>query len=239
MRFVDRSFVEHALRDDRTTAWLDASSKPGDEALVCQKWLRDTPPKRAIWQTLYGDILEDQRRLAVLDVGGGQTALTPVLARRHNYKLVDILAHDDLSGVGEMERRAGTSFVIAEDWFSAPKADYDLVVANDLFPNVDQRLDIFLDMFLPRTRRLRLSLTFYEEPRWYATKRIGADEVLYLLAWNGFQVRRSLAARIDAVVNPDLSMFDRLPESVYPNGRQICLVEFQGGRSGETQARDP
>ena len=59
-------------------------------------------------------------------------------------------------------------------------------------------------------------------------RRVDADEIMSILAWDGFQVKGVLQKHISSIVNLDLSVFDQENKSVYPNGRQTCIVEFQG-----------
>lgn len=219
------------LAADTISARLDALSRQGDEALTCQRWLRETPAKRLIYAKLYGDLLEDGPRLKVLDVGGGLMALTRQLAMRHDYTLVDVLAHDTTETAERMQMEVGRQFISQCDWYKFEAADrYDIVVANDLFPNVDQRLELFLQRFLSRAARLRLALTFFNKPRFYLTRRMDADEVFCMLAWNGRATRGVLEQFLDRGDTPKLSIFDQENPSLYPNERQVCLLEMRGSR---------
>ena len=58
-------------------------------------WLKASAAKRMIYHHLYGDLLRgDTDRKAVLDIGGGFSALTGILAKQHDYTLVEIAAHE-------------------------------------------------------------------------------------------------------------------------------------------------
>ena len=116
------------------------------------------------------------------------------------------------------------------DWFDfcPDQRRYDVVIANDLFPNVDQRLSLFIEKFLPVTKSLRLSLTFYDTPRFYQTKRIDGDEILTMLAWDRIQTRQLLDQYKAVIVKPDFSLFEKPNVSVYPNGRQVLILEMRG-----------
>jgi len=228
MFLVNQPRIQQYLEDDRTSARLSMYSSAGDEQLVCQRWLRQSAPKRFIHDMLYGDLFEGGRSFKVLDVGGGLTGLSSHLATRHDYELIDLLAHDPKDAAETMMRAAGRRFVTAADWASVPPAGHDLVVANDLFPNVDQRLELFLEAYLPRAKSIRLSLTYYDSPRFYMTRRIDGEEVLCMLAWNGAHLQRVLSKYQTHIVSPDLGCFAAPPESVYENGRQVCLLELHG-----------
>jgi hypothetical protein len=115
------------------------------------------------------------------------------------------------------------------DWWRCDFIDrYDLVIANDLFPNADQRLQLFIERALPIARVLRLSLTYYNRPRFYLTKRMDADEILCLLAWDGKQTANALVPFRDRIVLPDFAQFDEIDDSVFDNGRQVAVVTLRG-----------
>ena len=67
------------------------------------------------------------------------------------------------------------------DWFNFDPKDirYDTVVSNDLFPNVDQRLDEFIEKYIAHAREIRLSLTYYNVRKTYQVKRVDGDEVVF------------------------------------------------------------
>lgn len=225
---VTQAALDRYMKDDVTNWHLDRLSKPDDEELVCQRWLRQTPAKRMIFEALYGDLLEAEQRLRVLDVGGGLTAFTRGFVERHDYLLADLLAHDINDAARAMASELGDASIHAADWATLPDQEWDLVIANDLFPNVDQRLEVFLERILPHASRVRLSLTYYTEPRSYMTRRVDADEVLCVLAWDHRHLREVMARFEVRIADCDLSALDRLNPSVYPNDRQVCLVELEG-----------
>lgn len=229
MQLVTKQAVESYLKNDITAFRLDAGTSPAEENLVCQKWLRENPAKRYIYEELYGELFASPRRLRILDVGGGLTSLTRSMASQHDYILDDLLAHDSIDVVADMTRTAGLDFIIAKDWLALPPSQYDLVIANDIFPNVDQRLELFLERFLPQATRIKIALTWYNSPRFYMTKRIDADEIFCMLAWDSNQLRRVLEKFTSRIVNPDIDLLGSSEESVYANGRHVCLVEFLGG----------
>jgi hypothetical protein len=229
MQLVTAEKLDAYLADDEIDHLLSVLSEAGDEALTCQRWLRDTPAKRMICRELYGDLLAGPYRRRVLDVGGGATALTRRLAEAHDYVLVDVLAHGGLEIAQSLERGLGRNIIAAEDWFDyRPGVPFDVVIANDLFPNVDQRLELFLDRFLPVASTIRLSLTYYNEPRFYRTIRQDSEEQLCMLAWNGAMTRRVIERFRDRIVDADLALFEASSGSVFANGRQVCLVELKG-----------
>jgi hypothetical protein len=229
VQLITKQLLDDYLQVDSISLSMDRLSQNTDEGLTCQRWLRDSPPKRLLFKLLYGDLLKrNVLRQRVLDIGGGVTCFTRELAKRHEYDLVDLLAHDDPAICVKMKSETGRNFVHPIDWLSFEGDGYDLVVANDIFPNVDQRLNMFLERFLPRCRSLRLSLTWYEKPRAYKVRRVDGEEIFFMLAWDLWQLMNVLQRHEDRIVGFDRECFRVDQESLYPNGRQVGVVELRG-----------
>jgi 2-polyprenyl-3-methyl-5-hydroxy-6-metoxy-1,4-benzoquinol methylase len=231
MHRIGRRELDAYLLDDRFGEWLDRSELPAERELTCQQWLRATPPKRYAADLLYGDLLTS-KGLTLLDIGGGLTSVSRVLAMRHRMTLVDLMAHDGDECVRHFQHECPQLDILTMDWFTASLAGpYDVVVAADLFPNVDQRLELFLERILPLTRELRLSLTVYNQPRFYLTRRVGADEVLNFLAWNGRATKAALKPYEQLIESPDFATLDNEDDVVFANGRQVIMLRMRGTAS--------
>lgn len=214
----------HAYQgSDRLMRELETTARDRDPVFTSHRWLLESLPKRMIFQVIYGDLLEGASGTSILDIGGGYTSLTRKLLEHHDYTLLDIMAHCPHEELRRVERETGKTFWTAADWFSyVPTRTYDYVIANDLFPNVDQRLELFLAKFLPLGRELRMSLTFYNTPRWYAVKRLDGDEVFHMLAWNGSRTLDALRQSLGWEI-ADRS-FETERRSIFPNGRQVAYL---------------
>ena len=216
------------LSDDWIAGLADASATDADCDLTCHRWLADSPAKRLVYSELYGDLLhgEGQR---VLDIGGGLTSLTRILAERHDYVLNELMAHETVESVRRF-RDSSPSFELREgDWYDLDLGDrYDIVVANDIFPNVDQRLDLFLPKVLPICREVRLLVTYYNHPRFYFAKRIDGEEVFCMRAWNGEMTGIALRPFVDRMPAHELDDLHVVEDSIFPNQRQVCIVKLAG-----------
>jgi hypothetical protein len=228
MFFIDQRFLDAYLQEDKVQEWLNRFSVGADEEIVYQKWLRQSIPKRAIFEHLYGDLLQCEDSQRVLDVGGGVTSLSVTLAERHRYSLVDILAHEYERRIEDLSALFTSFTFFKGDWATFSPGEYDYVIANDLFPNVDQRLELFLEKMLPCTRELRLSLTISELPRFYTTRRVDADEILTMLTWNSRFLRVVLEPYSSRIVGYDPKIWSQKRNSVFPNGREVCLISLRG-----------
>lgn len=227
MRRVEKSWVDGYLKNDTVLEFMNRVSQPDDETLVCHRWLRETPPKRAIFQEIYGDLLSTGGK-KVLDVGGGITALARPLSEKNEYTLLDLLAHDSAAQVDTFIQTAPRLHLQRMDWYAfQPGTHYDVVIANDLFPNADQRLELFIERYLPAAGEIRLLLTYYNIPRFYLTRRVDAEEVLCMLAWNGDMLGHVLAKFATHIRNFSLPMLKENPPSLYANGRQVCMVTLK------------
>lgn len=226
MKYVDRDFVDAYLQND----WV-AEILTGEDAnnVVCDKWLIQSEAKRAIFDNLYSDLVKGQTNLTVLDVGGGVSSFSRRLIDSHNYVLADLLAHGGWDYLAQYYSETQMSARLHQtDWYAlSDERKYDIVIANDIFPNVDQRLKLFLNKFLPISSEIRLSLTYYNNGRFYITKRTEADEVMCMSAWDGEILKNVLRGYCDRIRFADFSVFDRV-DTVYPNGRLVCLITLNG-----------
>ena len=232
MKLITQQELDAYLENDWVLDLLEEAGKAEDKPLATQQWLEQTPAKRLLFSALYGDLLDSAPHRRVLDIGGGISTVTRALAHANDYRIVDILAHGGAAIAAALEAELGRKVLTKGDWLRYAEASsdhYDVVVANDIFPNCDQRLELFLEAFLPRTRELRVSLTFYDRPRYYLCRRLDAEEILCMLAWDGQQIENVLSRQRHAIFNPDFTIFKGDRASVYPNGRHVCLVTFKGG----------
>jgi len=203
----------------------------GEENIKTNKWLIEMDNKRLIYADVYGDILrgETDSELKVLDVGGGINSLTKVLASNSSYYLLDFLAH---GGDEYLKTSCGeyNIFWIKSDWYEALTDKYDVIIANDIFPDVDMRLDLFLQKALPRCKECRLILTYYNSPKFYMTKRVDDSEIMTFLSWDGeilgMKMEKYLA-RMDATMQ-DLEEMKYNYDSIFRNGRQVCYIKLKG-----------
>lgn len=212
MIFTDKELKEYVVKGDTINSLLDNTGK----SFMSHRWLVDSLPKRAIYDNLYGDLLQKKRSRKILDVGGGFCSLSKILITHHDYQLLDIMAHDDVSTLG--------NFLIRKDWYKFTPAKYDIVISNDMFPNVDQRLELFLNKYLPITKEIRMSLTYHNTPKFYTTKRVDTDEIFCQLAYNGHQIKHILERFFTADFKDVLLNFP----SLFLNGRQIKILKSGG-----------
>jgi hypothetical protein len=157
---------------------------------VANDWLERQEWKRVLAYQLFADLLaNDAQRRRILEVGGGLSALTMGLAQRHDYALVELATHETAENYRKLEALLGRSFITLGDWSDVRlEGNYDIIIANDLFPNVDQRLYAFIDWAWPRCRELRLTLTYYENTVW-KVKRIQSGEQLTICPWGVREMR--------------------------------------------------
>jgi hypothetical protein len=183
-----------------------------------------------IFKQMYKEFLSsDKSAIKMLDVGGGYTSLTSLFLKNCDYYLLDIMAHDDHSEFENQVAKTGKDYWINSDWYSyRPVSDYDLVIANDIFPNVDQRLELFIEKYLPYCKEIRISLTFYNTPRFYSVKRTDAEEIFFMLAWTGQQTLSVIEKYKNRINNFNPDLFLTSQDSLFPNKRQIIMLSIKG-----------
>ena len=114
-----------------------------------------------------------------------------------------------------------------------PDENYDIIIANDIFPDVDQRLELFIEKMLPNCGELRLVLTYYNTPKFYLTKRTDDTELMTFLSWDGEIMGLKLKKYLDRIENTSSAELDDMKSnfsSIYRNGRQVSYIRLLGGR---------
>ena len=202
--FTEADLDTYRAEGDPVLSLLGDERARGAES---ERWLAESEAKRMIAWRVYGPLLCPKTpRFRVLDIGSGLSSLSFALAARHDYMVCDLVA----VGLDQLQPPW-----VWGDWAKIPSAGYDLVIAVDLFPNVDQRLSEFLRKFSGYS--LRVVLTTYED-RWYLTRRVDANELLTVKMWDWKTTARAIGVehRSGHCSGPPT-------KSLFPNGRQVCL----------------
>lgn len=211
--------LETYLKNDEIASLL--KKYPECDVFACQKWLLEMPAKRLIYADVYGELLKSTGK-KILDIGGGYCALSNILAENHDYTLVDIMAHDR-EIFQDMVKNSKINWVDS-DWADfSPKTKYDYIIANDLFPNVDQRLESFIKKFKDFADKIIVTLTTHEKERVYKVKRIDADEYLTMRAWNS----EITALVLRETLGQDIKLERPEGEAIFKNGRSVYKLEVQ------------
>ena len=188
MYFVDSGMVAEYMENDSIVVndylLYEVLKKPEFGCVSSsQTGLLESEAKRFITSELYSEVLPPELygpaptnilRRDVLDVGGGINSVSLAVQKSYDYILLDSLYED-------IDPHITGTFWCSEDWAKFKIPRYDIVIANDLFPNVDQRLEKFLDTYLPKCYRIFMSLTVYDNKS-YQAKRLDGTEVLTVKA---------------------------------------------------------
>lgn len=167
-------------RVDRANAAV--SWPPQSSTLVASRWLRESSGKRRAFELCYEDILKPGFCRIVADVGGGLSHVTETLLKMGNYILVDPLHHVSAAEAGALNCYVESFSLHKIDWFDFGFEESELVIANDIFPNVDFRLGAFLDrVLLSDARELRLVLTVFYEQKFMEVQRVDSGELLIVI----------------------------------------------------------
>ena len=146
--------------------------------------------KQIVAMNMYGDLLFKEKNLKILEIGGGVSFLTEELRTRHDYKVIDI-CYNKYKGINHpffgynLKIEKPLSIIDrSNDWYYNNNFDqYDIIIANDLFPNVDQRLYQFISKYKLHTKEIRLSLTYNAmDSFWHVKTNYG--EELTIRPWN-------------------------------------------------------
>ena len=229
MKIYTKADLQTYLQDDWIMDMLVENLKESEREIRTNQWLMEMDNKRLIYSDVYGDLLKTKSELKVLDVGGGYNSFTKVLAAHTQYTLLDFMAHGGGS-FDEIAVRDGMRW-INKDWYKVPDiGSFDIIIANDIFPDVDQRMELFIERMLPHCSELRLVITYYNSPWFYTTKRVDDAEVMTFLSWDGeitgMKLKKYLT-RLDAT-EADIEMMRHTNKSIYRNGRQVAYTVVRG-----------
>jgi hypothetical protein len=188
------------------------------------EWLFESAAKRVIYYKMYYDLMQKEK-LNILDVGSGMNSLMKKVAAKNNYILIEIMNHEKVSVVKDFVKQ-NEIYWINKPWHDvALRKKFDVVIANDLFPNVDQRLNLFVKAFLPLCHEMRLSITTYPEEKFYKVKRENANEILFVQPWT----KKDFVEWLNSLFKLKLKIEKIYPKNIYSytNKRNVVLINIR------------
>jgi hypothetical protein len=205
---------------DTTTQKLKNSTR----SFLSDKWMLENTNKISIYFELYKDLMGLPKN--IFDIAGGISEMTPMLSQRNNYFLVDPLTyveHNDDFTKFLLDNRIN---LITEDWLDYLGdniTENDYIVSNDFFPNVDQRLQIFLAIAKQKQFNFRITLTWFSFNKFYKVKRIDCEESMIVSQYSDEILKTVLKdyvpiSEIEEVINSAKDTF-------FENKRKICILE--------------
>lgn len=234
LQFVNHNTLGAYLNDDWIYRDMQKMVKESNRFFTSDEWLLNSLPKRCLFDLVYKDLLDTNKRLRVLDVGGGLSSFACSKFYAHDYAVLDLFHHESDDSLRSLQKSFTSVKFIHADWQEFDCKDkYDLIIANDIFPNVDQRLDEFIEKFSPHTKEIIFSLTYYNQRRAYKVKRVDADEIFFIRPWNGEQVRSALEPWHETFEESITKELLYGKESVFENGRQVCTFLMKGTLADE------
>jgi len=198
--------------------------KSSEYNFLIDKWMLENPYKLALFLRVYEDLFAGKNK--IYDIGGSLSCLSPLLSQNNEYFLIDPLIHEQgnqkvkdfitLSRINHLKR----------DWFESYQSLFtqdDIVIANDFFPNIDQRLPLFLQIASKVGFRFRLTLTWFSTPKFYHVKRTDADEHLILSQYDDQQLYHVLQSYLS--VSKIQEVLKRSDARYFTNKRKVCILE--------------
>lgn len=219
------------IRNDRPKVMaVDSSflrSPPTDSEFICSQWLQNSPGKFEAFQRCYRGLVGDGIPVGrVVDIGGGLNHITEHLLESREYVLVDPIHHLS-TGEKKLLTRLGGDWLLKQDWADSNFNNCDMIVANDLFPNVDFRIGKFLrTVHNSNAFGLRMVLTLHHDERALHVKRDETGESLTVIPLPVREVVRELEL---FAPNVDFRQLLARPnhQSGWRNGRYMYFLQFQ------------
>lgn len=183
-----RNTTKSIDQDNPGISWPPESSR-----LTASDWLRESPGKRKAFKLCYGDMVKPGLTAYVADIGGGFSHITETLLQSGKYTLVDPLYHVSSAEADSLNEYVEQNLLKRIDWYDFDFMGYELVIANDIFPNVDFRLAAFLEnVRASSVRELRLVLTVFYIDKFLVVQRVGSAEVLTVIPLSVGEICRAL-----------------------------------------------
>jgi len=233
MKPYSQKNLNEYLKDD----WVlkELQKYPKDDVFISQKWMKEIPAKRMIYADVYGELLKTKGK-KILDVGGGFCGLSRKLFENHDYTLVDIMTAGNGEKLRNIEKEVRRDFWHNTDWDEFEvKEVYDLIIANDIFPNVDQRLGKFLRRFKNKARGTIITITCYDQKNrlvdlverviayaYNKIKRVNGDKIIFIKCPGTNETNKILKENLDGSA-PSL---EKGGESIFKNGRTVYKIEI-------------
>ncbi len=240
MKLYSLNDLNTYMENDWILQLMKKNGSTEEDSIRTNQWLMEMGNKRMIYADMYGDLLLNKKNVRVLDVGGGYNALTKALAKNCEYTLLDFDAHgnntcfsNEKSELSLFTQRYAIKCII-KDWYTCYLDEsYDIIIANDIFPDVDQRLELFINRYLGKCKEMRLMLTFYNTPKFYTTKRIDDTELLTFLSWDGEILALKLSKFADYFIDTTIEQLQELittKDSIFRNGRHCVYLQLSGNK---------
>lgn len=231
MKIYKRRDLDVYLENDWILEKINRCENPHEQVVRTNQWLKEIEAKRMIYADVYGDFLQKENHsLKILDVGGGYNSLTKIMAQNVDYTLCDFLAHGGKEVIPPNIRWINDEWSHYYEQLIREGEKFDIIIANDIFPDVDQRMEMFIEKSLEIAKEIRLIVTFYNTPKFYLTKRIDDPELMTFLSWDGEITAIKLRKYMNQTMFND-GLYNEMintKESVFRNGRQIAYAVIGG-----------
>lgn len=214
---LSKQALDNYLKQDWILKQLQELKEPLG---ISDQWLKEIPLKRLMFDMLYSELIKfnDGGKAKILDIGTGQTELLPKLCKRLNITFLDPEFNEDVSKekfhIGSWE----TTDLFSENHY------WDIVTCNDVFPNVDNRIIHFLEVVLPRTQKLKMTLTAHNMGKKFKTITKEDGEKLSWQAWDQQILLFKLGNFFDLELWKDVKLIDTNSQ-LLDDGRLVYYLE--------------
>jgi hypothetical protein len=202
---VDKKFVDEYLKDDYLLREMQDNKHSISNEILESREFRNMEGhtwKRAMFHEIYSDLVGQR----ILDVGGAYCGHRKMI-EENDYTLLDPNGYFKTKGV-----------TLIKDTFQhhVPDAQYDYVICCDVLLSNSDKLELFLEKYLPICKELRFSLTFrYHNSGLYAGFSI--NDLNMIMTEYGVKQKRNTQIK---------KMFYR--DEGLANSRNVYLISLKG-----------
>ena len=197
------------------------------------RWLLDLKWKIPVAGMMFDDVLNQKQKLDILEIGGSISWFTLELLKNHNYQLIEKAYTDSKINYNKVQKLAKKDFVVIDDWFNFKiEKNYDVIIANDIFPNVDQRLDFFIEKVIGNSTNIRILLTYFNDSFFEAEIKHSKETVI-IKPWSILDIKRfidDIYDKYDIVNNYEAVRnnikYESLKHKIFTNHRNLLFLEI-------------
>ena len=179
------------------------------------EWLLEDRNKFRISSYCYDFI--QVRAKHVIEVGSGLNRFIPSISSKVDYTILDPLYSYQPVQASRMENYGVE--VIQQDWYGINTAKFKnkSLICMDLFPNVDQRVERFLNI-CQCSQNFIITLTINDSGKFYPCKRLDGDEVMTVSPWTSQMMNNLFYAKGLPTINIQKT-------NLFDNAREILVLQ--------------
>ena len=183
-------------------------------------WIKKSLEKKYLFKFFYDNQIFFKKK--ILDVGSGSSQYRKYLIKKNDLDIKSI----DFK-INFKNNRSNKTLDFSNDFFTLKKKGmlnkyYDVIFANDIFPNVDNRLEEFILLAKNISPNLIITITIHPDNKFYYSRIIATSETFVYVPMNKEKILMILKKFKKNVMNK--SIFNFLKDKNIATKRSFIAV---------------